>query len=391
MPLTNALLLSKALDIESTIIIEWCQSKGFDIEGDKSWIEAKQANIIREYFTPEVIEARKKITPLLENYEFEKADRQFANTGEFLAALYKELKEKYIIKYFSKHLKVSIDSEKAKALANMSPNLLVTARAGSGKTRLLVCKTALLIDKYHFDPDKILLLAFNKKAAREMQKRIVKDFKIDNFRNAKTFHSLAYKLVKPKQKILYDKSDEDFAGDLSLFVKNILRDIWNPAFREIMLQLFRKEMKDIERRGDLLDEGDYYIFRRSMIDITLKGDRVKSMGEKFIADFLFEHDIEYAYEAGYFWKKDETYRPDFKLYENQEDIVIEHWAIDPNSTVGSLPDHWTKTANEYRAEMQRKKDWLKWKDIRLIETSVADLRSNSTVDTRMNFENMLRP
>jgi len=330
------------------------------------------------------------VVPLLEQYEFLASDKLVEEKHFNRHDSYCIIKTKYIHDYFKERFAFGIDEQKSEILAVTMPNMLVTARAGSGKTRLLTCKAAFLINEYGVDPDKILLLAFNKKAAREMQERIVKDFKIKNFQNSRTFHSLAYKIVKPEpeQEILYDQSD-GFAGSLSIFVRNVLRDIWNPAFQETMLKLFKKEMVDVERRGDLLEKDDYYIFRRNMRDITLKGDRVKSNGEKFIADFLFEHDIKYAYEKGIFWG-DETYRPDFTIHINQEDIVIEHWALDPGNYAATLPEHWTKTANEYRAEIQRKKCFLEKKGIRLIETSVADLNKNGIRDTRKYFEGILK-
>ncbi len=57
---------------------------------------------------------------------------------------------------------------------------------------------------------------------------------------------------------------------------------------------------------------------------TKKGEKVQSYGEVKIADWLFEHNIEYEYDQ----EKEiasEFIRPDFYL--PRENIVIEYWGI----------------------------------------------------------------
>ena len=65
------------------------------------------------------------------------------------------------------------------------------------------------------------------------------------------------------------------------------------SFREGLYQFFRAELKQMENIGSLPKE-DYYTFRRNAAQDTLGGDPVKSAGEKWIADYLFEHDIRYV-------------------------------------------------------------------------------------------------
>jgi DNA helicase-4 len=132
------------------------------------------------------------------------------------------------------------------------------------------------MDKYGINPHSILVLAFNRKAAQEIGEKIAADLRLPAFPNARTFHSLAFQLVESRSRILYDRSDEPFASDLSQFIQKVLRRTWNPAFQAQMYRVFRKELQELERTGSLLDDSDYCAFRRNLLHITLAGEYVKS-------------------------------------------------------------------------------------------------------------------
>ncbi len=337
-------------------------------------------------FETRVREAR-ELLDSLKHFYFTAADELFRKSHYFAREKYENLKKHYIEQYVNQHLpSFPINDEQAEALANTSYNLLVGARAGSGKTRLIAYRTALLLQEGVQNPDELMVLAFNVNAATEIRNRIRREFGFEQFRNARTFHSLAYRLVRPEETLLFDeRGDSIFTKKLSSFVQGVLTSIINPAFREQMYAVFRQELAEIEEAGLLLSEEDYYTYRRNVRQTTLRGDRVKSAGEKWIADFLFEHDIlSYSYEKIWFWDG-EHYRPDFSIFYRQEDYVIEHWGIDENHRE-ELPNWWGKTWEEYRREMQGKRDyWRKKDDVVLIETSTADMRLG-----REHFEAILK-
>jgi DNA helicase IV len=318
---------------------------------------------------------RKELDAFLTAFRFSEADRLYERNKDLIAQdQYEKIKIDYVKRFVSQRLKEEVDTEQALAIAKVDKNLLVKARAGSGKTRVIACKTALLIDQGDLNPNHIMILAFNTKAAKEIATRIKKKYGFSDFQNARTFHSLAYQLVQPTKKLLFDDRGDLSTQKLSQFVQDTVRKIWNPVFRDMMYQTFRKELKEIEQSSLLLNDEDYCLYRRNLQQVTLGGERVKSSGEKFIADFLFEHGINYRYEPIWRWDG-KNYRPDFSLYYKQKDLVIEHWGINEHDPKQSVPSHWTRTWQDYKAEMGRKRDFWRRRNIPLLETSINDLKN----------------
>jgi DNA helicase-2/ATP-dependent DNA helicase PcrA len=87
------------------------------------------------------------------------------------------------------------DEQRCVAEAGAGP-LLVIAGAGTGKTRTLVYRTAHLIDG-GVDPDRVLLLTFTNKAAREMKERVAKLVPIAADKIwAGTFHHVGNRILR---------------------------------------------------------------------------------------------------------------------------------------------------------------------------------------------------
>ena len=284
---------------------------------------------------------------------------------------------------------MDLDEEQARANARPEDRLLITARAGSGKTRTLCAKAALSIGDERLNPDQVMILAFNKAAAVTVMKRIHKEGGIADYSNARTFHSLAYQLVKPQRKLLFDAGGAPSAREQSRFAQRMMERILNPAFKEAMVEFFRKELEQIESIGRDLPPAEYRIFRRSLEHVTLKGERVKSNGEKFIADFLFEHGIEYRYEKPWAWKVDfldgSVYKPDFSIVSGGHDFILEHWAIDPDNPADAVPAHWDTSTQAYRDQIKAKRKFWEGHQIRLLETHTGLIRSG-----RVGFEASLQ-
>jgi superfamily I DNA and RNA helicase len=73
------------------------------------------------------------------------------------------------------------DPEKEAFLSSLSRAVLLKARAGSGKTTAIAMKVAMLCSRFQIDPARLIVLAFNKKAAHEIRGRIRKRFGVAGF------------------------------------------------------------------------------------------------------------------------------------------------------------------------------------------------------------------
>jgi DNA helicase-4 len=273
-----------------------------------------------------------------------------------------------------------LDQEQMLACARPEQAILIKARAGSGKTRTLAAIAALAINDQNLDPDQVMLLAFNAKAAREVGDRVRKCAGIRRYRNARTFHSLAHRLAGATgRKLLFDNGKGDSSPSQrkqSQFVEDSIRVILSREFKEQLYEFFRRELEQIERIGVDLPKEEYFVLRRAMVLVTLSGESVKSNGEKFIADFLFEHDIAFDYEKPCTWERADLiqglpYHPDFSI---KKGPIIEHWAIDPSDPDSMVPKWWEDTSTlRYRQQIDDKRKWCRERQIPLIETHTSML------------------
>lgn len=321
--------------------------------------------------------------------ELDAAYTELAKKGSGISAEeFAELKLNKVGRHLSK-LGMRLDREQEKAIARPERMLLIRARAGSGKTRTLCARAAVSVRDEKLSSNQVMIVAFNKAAASEIRSRVQNIGRLPEFNNARTFHSLAYQLVKSQKRLLFDAGGHPSAREQSRFVQRMMQRILNPAFKEAMVEFFRAELEEIEELGRDLPPQEYLTFRRSLEQVTLRGERVKSSGEKYISDFLFEHGIEYRYERAWVWKSDflggAIYKPDFSIVSSGRDYILEHWAIDPARHNATLPSHWDISAEEYRRQARAKRDFWKSKGICLLETNVEMLR-----DGRARFEQKLK-
>lgn len=87
-----------------------------------------------------------------------------------------------------------LNPSQARAVVNGESSLLVLAGAGSGKTSVLVARAGWLLARGEASADQILLLAFGRKAAQEMDERISQRLHTTEIA-ARTFHALALHII----------------------------------------------------------------------------------------------------------------------------------------------------------------------------------------------------
>lgn len=102
----------------------------------------------------------------------------------------------------------NLSPAQAEAVQYVGSPTIVTAGAGSGKTRTLTSKIAFLVKDLGYDPGKILAITFTNKAASEMKARLEKATgrRMDEFPWVRTFHSACFRILKEHCDLLgYEK------------------------------------------------------------------------------------------------------------------------------------------------------------------------------------------
>ena len=280
-----------------------------------------------------------------------------------------------------------LDDEQAEALLG-DGHALVTARAGSGKTRVLVAKLIDLLFVHKLKEDEVIAFCFNRDAANEIHRRLNAECmvrgqeKSQNIDVVRTFHSFAKSLLGDQcGPILVD----DAAPVRTKFIKRIINDLreTSPRFEQELRKYFLRSILSVDRR-EFASAEQYYLFVRNSYYYTLNGERVRSVAEKIIADFLFEHGIKYKYERRFFlsnvdtenhqltpyeWsaykkglgQKRETV-PDFYL--EDYDIVWEHWGVTGKETK-SKKKSFTNAVGDYDSYVEtmgwKRNFWNSWR------------------------------
>lgn len=214
------------------------------------------------------------------------------------------------------------------AVITNEDNNLIVAGAGSGKTSVMVAKVLYLLDKGYIKPEELLVLAYNTKAKQELEQRL--SSKIKNLPNVMTFHGLGNHILKVgnSKKILSIIATDNYKYN-ALIRKLIAEYILNSQFSDIIQDYFQEFFYPLPNIFSFKDEGEYWDYLESYEVRTLNNEKVKSIEECIIANFLYINGIKYTYEKLYKFDiqtpDNVQYHPDFYL--DDYDIYIEHFAI----------------------------------------------------------------
>ncbi len=279
--------------------------------------------------------------------------------------------------FFDKVEKSPLTDEQARSVICFDNRVLSIASAGSGKTSTMVAKAGYALHRGLVSADRILLLAFNKDAAKELQQRVLERLSPLGFTAeavvARTFHAFGLSIIgnatgkKPSLATWLESGrDVEHLANLIDELKDrdtLFRTKWD-LFRVVLsrdLPQFGKEEDSPEDRDRNTKK---FGFR------TLRNEVVKSHGERMLADWLFYNGVDYRYEQPYehdtVTSSHRQYNPDF--FYPEANLYHEHFALDQS---GNPPP-------EFKGYM----DGVKWKralhkqhGTSLIETTSAQLRT----------------
>jgi DNA helicase-4 len=263
--------------------------------------------------------------------------------------------------------------EQGTAVITFDNRVLLVAAAGSGKTSVMVARAAYATMKNFIDPSKILLLAFNKAAAEELQERVKNRFKNANIDstgiNASTFHAFGLDVIgkalneRPAVAPWVEKG-RDFE-EIAEIVKELKDSSEDFKYKwDLYRLIFPPET--IKLTGIEHDAWDSESKEQGYR--TFDGKIVRSHGERMIANWLYLHGVSYQYERDYKVKtasaQHRQYKPDF--YYPDIDVWHEHWALDKK---GNPPPDFTG----YLEEIQWKRKLHSDNKTKLIETTFGDV------------------
>ena len=245
---------------------------------------------------------------------------------------------------------VRLTDEQAQAIATDEHATLVLAGAGTGKTSVIVGKVAHLVRNQGVAPDEILVLAYNRTAAKEIRERLRGDLSKADVR---TFHGFGRRIIG---ECGVSPTISKLAGDqlaLTRAVDDILEEIlYDPAQSNPVISFLLYNHAPYKPAFEFKTPAEYDEYVRSVELRTLNEDQVKSFEELAIANYLTEYGIKFQYEAPYpvqtATRQHRQYTPDFFLPDHG--IYIEHFALNEQGRPPPGPE-WSQYAED--AEWKR--------------------------------------
>ena len=111
--------------------------------------------------------------------------------------------------------------------------VIVSAGAGSGKTRVLTFRVAYLLTELHVNPQNIVAITFTNKAANEMKERIEKFEPNGKYVNVSTIHSLCARMLR-----MYISYLPEYKDNFSIYTDKEQNQVFKKVFTEIFNYIF---------------------------------------------------------------------------------------------------------------------------------------------------------
>jgi len=240
------------------------------------------------------------------------------------------------------------------------------AGAGTGKTSTMIGRAGYLVKAGKASPETILMLAFARKAADEMEQRIQEKLGIEKL-TVKTFHSLGKQIITQVEGVVpaINKMAEDGHLRARFVDEQIQRLMQDEQYKSRIVKYFLYFTYPYKSIFGFKSLGEYNQYLLENEIRTFQGELVKSFEECEIANFLFRQGIAYQYEANYEVNTSgpdyRAYQPDFYLPDYA--IYIEHFAVNENNQTPSFIDQ-----DKYLEGMAWKRELHEKHQTKLIET-----------------------
>lgn len=191
-----------------------------------------------------------------------------------------------------------LNTEQRHAVTTLKQHLRVLAGAGSGKTQVLVCRIAWLIQEEALFPRQILAVTFTNKAAQEMGHRL--SSLLEQSHNqlwAGTFHSLAHRLLRYHWEAAGLRQDFQVldASDQQKRIKRIIRSMQldETRFSPRQVQSFINQQKDKGLRSHQVEINGINFAQKTLIQIyqTYEADCQKENVLDFSDLLLYSYEL----------------------------------------------------------------------------------------------------
>ena len=279
-------------------------------------------------------------------------------------------------RFFDTVEKNPLTDEQRRAVITFDDNVMTVAAAGSGKTSVLIAKAGYAVAAGLFKPEQIVLLAFNRRAADELAKRVKERLGtlIEGSERIKatTFHALGLEIIATatgkKPTVASWVGQERDIPELVDIVQQLSTD--NRAFAgkwNLFKAVFARPLSSF----DAEEEPEHWDPKTKNRGFrTLRGETVKSREERMICDWLATKGVKYKYEHRYEHDtatvEHSQYQPDF--YYPSVGVYHEHFAL---NNAGQPP----RRFKDYMAGVHWKRDKHAKMGTKLIETTSFGIRS----------------
>ncbi len=258
--------------------------------------------------------------------------------------------------FFDTVEKNPLTSAQRRACIINEDNNLVLAGAGTGKTSTMIGRAGYLLASGQAQPDQLLMLAFARKAAEEMQERqdkCLRPLLKAGTPTIKTFHAIGLEIIGKVEgrRPAISPLAEDSHAYARFIDEQLTEQLKSAVYKSKVVRFFTSYLYPYRNPFDFKSMKEYNDYVRQHELRTLRGEAVKSFEECEIANFLLQHGIRYRYEDAYVINTAgpdfQQYKPDFFLPDCG--IYIEHFALDK---AGRPPTHF---------DQQRYLDGIRWK------------------------------